>query len=352
MYSQETGICGEASMKQYSLILVGDETTPIRRFQISEVAIKRAACGALFVVVALAIGGWDYRRVRVDNRELADLRIQSVEQSQEMERVRTAISVANQEMQMVGELERKVRIIANLPGSAGVGGAEITELITDGSVDEKIDDDSLQLPAGVPTSTDSINQGASLDTPIPVRAGGGADDSGLTTQKARAMRQLGELAQGLSVGAEMRTNSLNELMIQLDEKRSRLISMPSIWPAKGWLTSRYGPRISPFTGRRQHHAGIDIGAAEGSDIVAPATGRVVFAGKKGPLGNTVVVEHGFGVRTMFGHTKEIFVESGQEVERGELLASVGSTGRSTGPHLHYVVEVKGKSRNPLDYIFD
>ena len=141
-------------------------------------------------------------------------------------------------------------------------------------------------------------------------------------------------------------------MIQLEDKHSRLTSMPSIWPTRGWLTSRFGPRISPFTGRRQHHAGIDIASATGADIVAPAAGRVVFVGRKGPLGNTVVVEHGFGVRTLFGHAEKIHVKIGQELKRGELLASVGSTGRSTGPHVHYVVEVNGKARNPLDYIFD
>jgi murein DD-endopeptidase MepM/ murein hydrolase activator NlpD len=339
-------------MKQYTLILVGDETTPIRRTQISEVAIKRMAGALVVAIVVLAIGGWDYLRARADNAELADLRVQSKEQTAEMERVRNALDEMNQEMQLVSELERKVRIIANLPGSAGVGGEDVTELVPDGSVDSETADDSLRLPAGVPVSTDSLNREASNNQPIPVRAGGGNEEDGLTTQKARAMRQLEELAQGLTVGAEMRTNSLNELVIQLDEKRSKLMSMPSIWPARGWLTSRYGPRISPFTGRRQLHAGIDIGAAEGSDVVAPATGRVVFVGKKGPLGNSVVVDHGFGVRTMYGHTKEIFVKIGQEIERGELLAAVGSTGRSTGPHLHYVVEVKGKSRNPLDYIFD
>ena len=128
--------------------------------------------------------------------------------------------------------------------------------------------------------------------------------------------------------------------------------MPSIWPAKGWLTSRFGPRVSPFTGKRQLHAGIDIAAASGTSIYAPARGRVTFVGRKGPLGKTVVLDHGFGVKTVYGHTKEIHVSSGETVERGQEIAAIGSTGRSTGPHLHYVVEVNGKARDPLDYIFD
>ena len=142
------------------------------------------------------------------------------------------------------------------------------------------------------------------------------------------------------------------LLDELEDKRQRLVSMPSIWPAKGWLTSRFGPRVSPFTGRKQLHAGIDIAAASGTSIYAPARGRVSFVGRKGPLGKTLVLDHGFGVKTVYGHTQAIHVSTGETVERGQEIAAIGSTGRSTGPHLHYVVEVNGKARDPLDYIFD
>ncbi|MHA7840158.1 MAG: M23 family metallopeptidase, partial [bacterium] len=142
------------------------------------------------------------------------------------------------------------------------------------------------------------------------------------------------------------------LLGQLEDKREKLVSMPSIWPSRGWLTSRFGPRVSPFTGRRQQHNGIDIAAASGTPIVAPARGRVSFVGRKGPLGNALVLDHGFGVKTVYGHTREIHVRSGETVERGQRIAAIGTSGRSTGPHLHYVVEVNGKARDPLDYIFD
>jgi murein DD-endopeptidase MepM/ murein hydrolase activator NlpD len=118
------------------------------------------------------------------------------------------------------------------------------------------------------------------------------------------------------------------------------------------MTSRFGNRISPFTGARQFHSGIDIAGRRGTDVVAPARGRVVAAGNRGPLGRSVTLDHGYGVRTVYGHNDELHVKRGQEVERGQVIASLGSTGRSTGPHLHYTVEVKGKAVNPLDYIFD
>ena len=96
----------------------------------------------------------------------------------------------------------------------------------------------------------------------------------------------------------------------------------------------------------------DIAGAPGTEIVAPARGTVAFAGKRGPLGNSVTIDHGYGVRTTYGHTKDLHVKRGQRVERGDVIATLGNSGRSTGPHLHYVVEVGGKAKNPLDYIFD
>jgi murein DD-endopeptidase MepM/ murein hydrolase activator NlpD len=87
-------------------------------------------------------------------------------------------------------------------------------------------------------------------------------------------------------------------------------------------------------------------------VIAPARGRVVFAGPDGALGNCVIIDHGYGVRTKYGHNKSFYVKPGQAVQRGERIAALGNSGRSTGPHLHYMVEVNGKTRNPLDYIFD
>ena len=80
--------------------------------------------------------------------------------------------------------------------------------------------------------------------------------------------------------------------------------------------------------------------------------RFAFAGARGPLGRSLIVDHGFGVRTLYGHSDELFVKRGDTVERGQKIATMGSSGRSTGPHLHYVVEVNGKAKNPLDFIFD
>lgn len=323
-------------MDVYTLIFVRDQHARPVQLAIPKLRIKQAAAG---VAVAALIGAglaWDYWRLRADNAELADLRVEALEQREQIAVFRTRLESVDEQIDKVVELERKVRIIANLPGTAGVGGEDVAELAPEGA--------EIGTPVGVPIEAPEGMNGQGGGQPLPEI---GSEISGVEVLGVLAPRAV-ELAEHAGTRAE----SLVGLLDQLADKRQRLVSMPSVWPAKGWLTSRYGYRVSPFTGRKQLHAGIDIAAASGTSIYAPARGRVSFVGRKGPLGKTVVLDHGFGVKTVYGHTKEIHVSTGETVERGQEIAAIGSTGRSTGPHLHYVVEVNGKTRDPLDYIFD
>ena len=128
---------------------------------------------------------------------------------------------------------------------------------------------------------------------------------------------------------------------------------PSIWPVKGPVSSRFGPRISPFTGKRAFHAGLDISGPRGKTVRAPAKGKVVEAAYDTKIGNFIRINHRYGVETIYGHLSKILVRSGQQVKRGDVLGLIGSTGRySTGPHLHYQIAVHDKVVDPLQYILD
>lgn len=338
-------------MDRYTLIVVSDDRSPVRRFQVPKVYVKRAAMIAAGIALLGLVATWDYWRKWADNAELDGLRIEAAEQREQIGRFERTLASVESELAKVRDLERKVRIIANLPGAAAVGGAEVTELVPAGP--EGMAPEAAGMPAGVPIDPASIEVGGEgLDVPLSAISPEDARVRGLTTEGARLVDGLGKVAERLTGRANTRTESLELLLDQLDDKRVKLASMPSIWPARGWLTSRFGARVSPFTGRSQLHAGLDIASRQGTPIIAPAEGRVSYVGRKGPLGNTVILDHGFGVKTIYGHTHEIHVKAGEKVERGQLIAAIGSTGRSTGPHLHYVVEVSGKPRNPLDYIFD
>jgi murein DD-endopeptidase MepM/ murein hydrolase activator NlpD len=339
-------------MDAYTVMVMENPLAPVRRYQIPKVLVRRVYWIVAAVVLVFSGAAWDYWSVRQDNAELDSLRVVAAEQQQQILLFDQTLGTVEAELARVRELERKVRIIANLPGLAAVGGAEVTDL-------EPPDETTALegvLPEGVTEQTSSAEDG---DGRSQGRGGPEEDDelvivpqAGLTTPEARRIFTLELAARELEAGAEVRGDSLLDLAKNLESKADKLSSMPSVWPTRGWLTSRFGYRTSPFTGRRQHHGGIDIATKQETPIIAPATGRVSFVGAKGPLGNAVVLDHGYGVRTFYGHTHEIHVKTGDKVERGQRIASVGSTGRSTGPHLHYSVEVGGKSVNPMNYIFD
>jgi murein DD-endopeptidase MepM/ murein hydrolase activator NlpD len=146
--------------------------------------------------------------------------------------------------------------------------------------------------------------------------------------------------------------SLSELHRYFEDQKSLLASTPSVWPARGWVTSDFGTRLDPYTATRVMHKGLDIANSAGTPIVAPADGTVVFAGTEGGYGRVLVLDHGFGVKTRYGHLSELKVKLGEKVKRGQGIATMGNTGRSTGPHLHYEVRVNGIPENPRKFILE
>lgn len=330
-------------MERYSLILITDETAPIRRFDLRRDLFRRAVAGAAVAACLLAVGFVDYVRVRGQHGEIPGLRAENAEQRQQIERFGASLTAVEADLARLRELERKVRIIANLPGSAGTGGETVTAVGASQGGDLDDAAASSVVNPNVPETPDSE----------------AAPDAAEVTQPDATVAPVGqrvdalhEDAARLASLAALREESLADLVAGLESKRQRLDSTPAIWPAKGWLTSRFGNRVSPFTGSHQFHGGIDIAGARGTDIIAPARGRVSFVGNRGPLGKSLSIDHGHGVRTIYGHNDAVHVKRGAEVERGQVIASLGSSGRSTGPHVHYVVEVNGKAVNPLNYIFD
>jgi murein DD-endopeptidase MepM/ murein hydrolase activator NlpD len=148
---------------------------------------------------------------------------------------------------------------------------------------------------------------------------------------------------------------LQQIVGALQGRQEKLDHTPSVSPVapqESWLSSPYGVRVSPFTGKEQFHPGIDIAGAEKTPIVAPANGTIAFVGKDGPLGMTVRIKHGSVYESTYGHLDKASVKKGQRVDRGDVIGYMGSSGRSTGPHLHYELAKNGKTINPLEYMMD
>jgi len=148
---------------------------------------------------------------------------------------------------------------------------------------------------------------------------------------------------------KLEINSLDEALL---DKESFLRSTPTLMPTQGWITSYYGPRVNPVTGKLKMHEGLDVGAEVGSQIIAPADALVTFSGHKAGFGNFLELDHGYGIETVYAHADRLLVRKGERIKRGELIAKVGNTGYSTGPHLHYEVRVNGTPVDPMYYVLE
>jgi murein DD-endopeptidase MepM/ murein hydrolase activator NlpD len=179
-----------------------------------------------------------------------------------------------------------------------------------------------------------------------------ATDVDLTKRQTGLLREMHEQVDNLNMATSNQKTGFSSLLEALEGQRNLLACTPAIRPVKGWMTSRFGYRNSPFTGHRELHKGLDIANREGTQVIAPADGVVKYVGRKGLLGKTMDIDHGHGMVTRYGHLKEILKKRGESVARGDIIAEMGNTGRSTGPHLHYEVHLNGVPVNPVKYILN
>jgi len=155
-----------------------------------------------------------------------------------------------------------------------------------------------------------------------------------------------ELLQNTTVGVETRLSRLHSVLIA---RAAIVAATPSLLPIHGWISSPFGYRRHPYDGGYRLHAGVDIAADPGTPVRAPANGTVIFAGYREGYGKVVVIDHGYGIRTLFAHTARLYTSLGVRVRRGSVIAEVGSTGMATGPHLHYEVRKNGVPVNPITF---
>ncbi len=192
----------------------------------------------------------------------------------------------------------------------------------------------LALAAGLPDLLPRPEVGIGGPEPF-------VEGSGTAGQIAALEGVLSEMGEGMEL-----------LERQLDDQTSLISATPAVSPVRGLLTSGFGYRRDPFVGRRAFHRGVDIVAPIGKEVLATGDGVVTTAGRVPALGNAIFISHGFGFATRYGHLSKVYARPGQKVRRGDVIGLVGSTGRSTGAHVHYEVRVEGRAVNPLGYILD
>lgn len=301
--------------KTFTLIVVPEHNQQVRRFTVQVRTLLRAGIAlgaALLVLVALAFHYFSVVGQASVNQALRDenleLRVHLQSLKQRMENIGSALD-------RVEQLDQKLRAVTLL--------SDPERNLAVGPLEEP--------------STAAINSSDKVF-------------AGLATPEKPAA--LTAKLDKLSAEAARQEQSLQELQAYFQDQKSLLASTPSVWPVRGLVTSDFGVRMDPYTADRVLHAGLDIAGPVGKDVVAPSDGVVVFAGNEGGYGNVLVVDHGYGIKTRFGHLASIKVKPGERVQRGQIVAALGNTGRSTGPHLHYEVRVNGVPQNPRKFILE
>ncbi len=302
--------------KKFTILLLPGGSDKVRKITVPGKIIF--ACTALIFFAALVMG-WvinDYRKVKTQMPELQYLKKENKTQKTHLISLTKKIEQVNQKMAKLQEFDYKLKVMANIAQPSGdqdqflgVGGSDLTGFNSD-----------YQLEA------EAANK--------------------LLIQKM--YKSLENLETEIAVSSISQV----ELSNFLKEQKSLLASTPSIKPTEGWLSSGFGYRISPFTNQREFHKGLDIATRIGTPVIAPADGLVVFIGREGHLGKTIAINHGYNIVTRYGHLSSFKVKKGEHVKRTQVIGEVGDSGRCTGPHLHYEVQLNSIPVNPLQYILN
>jgi septal ring factor EnvC (AmiA/AmiB activator) len=181
-----------------------------------------------------------------------------------------------------------------------------------------------------------------------VGVGGGTTTSDGMPRGTSPLEELNRLGESV----KEQTDSLRALEKLMSKAGRVLGALPTRWPVRGAVNSEFGNRPSPWTGDREFHSGLDIRAGYNTPVYAPAAATVVHAGPAQDYGTAIVLDHGQDIRSLYGHLQKLNVQTGQRVERGAVIGYTGNTGRSSGPHLHYEILVKGQAVNPRVYLWD
>jgi murein DD-endopeptidase MepM/ murein hydrolase activator NlpD len=306
--------------KKFIFFLLNSSGTPIKTANISK--------GFIFLGLFIMIGifsclGWllaDYcklRQIRPEKTQMSELISDKThlitQQRKQIQALAGKLNDLKTNILVLNEFEKKIRVIVNLEikeerdGLFGVGGPVLENI-------------NASLP--------------------------------LSESHTQLLRNMHSQVETVSSALDVQKDNFLSLLKKLEVKRNILAATPSIRPVEGWVTSRFGYRKSPFTNRKEFHKGLDIATRNGTPIIAPADGMVTYTGGKGLMGNMMTINHGYGMLTRYGHLHKFLKKKGEKVQRGETIALVGNTGKSTGPHLHYEVHLNGVPVNPEKYILN
>ena len=307
-------------MKKISFFILSNTGSRASQISIPSTLIHLSVAMLFIALAGLGYLIYDYYQLstvglvnQAYENQISDQKHIIASQHAQIQTFTSEINKLKSKLVTLNNFEKKIRVIANL--------------------DQKNDQESL------------FGVGGSIPEDL-------ATNVDLTKRQTGLLREMHEQVDNLYLATSNQKSGFSSLLEALEGQRNLLACTPAIRPVKGWMTSRFGYRKSPFTGRKELHKGLDIANREGTKIIAPADGVIKAAGRKGLLGKAMDIDHGHGMVTRYGHLKEILKKRGESVKRGDIIAEMGDTGRSTGPHLHYEVHLNGVPVNPIKYILN
>ncbi|MBU2521895.1 MAG: M23 family metallopeptidase [Proteobacteria bacterium] len=306
--------------KKITFFILGNTGSLIKRTTVSRGFISFISIFIAICLISVSFIIYDYRCLKKDilitNELEGDVANQHEEITSQRKQIKAFAAEINSLKSKLVDLrnfEEKIRDIANIEENAN-------------------QDNFLGIGGSIPED---------LDTQTPI-----------TEKHNSLIREMHEQTQQFDLAAINQKKSFESLFNNLEDQRNLLASRPAIRPTDGLISSKFGYRISPFTGLREFHKGLDIATRKGTPIVATADGVITFAGVKSFMGKMIVINHGHGMVTRYAHIDKFLKKRGDAVKRGDTIALVGNTGRTTGSHVHYEVHLNGLPVNPAKYILN
>lgn len=303
--------------QNYSVIIVSDAKSTNKEFSVSAKFVMNAILAFSLLVVFFGFIIFQYLTMTLDKQKMKRLELDTKDKQQKINALSSTIDILNQRLQNMETYKERIMVATGLTSPMAL----------------------KEVGSGGP---DFGNPGgADFQAPAATLPGAG-----------QAPQNLLSKTKAISENAKLIEESLKSVESMVYQQKLQLAATPAIWPTRGYISGAFGNRVHPFTGRYEHHAALDIATQLGNKIIAPADGVVLIAESKEYYGKMIIIDHGFGYTTRYGHLSGFNVREGQRVRRYDVIGYVGTSGRSNGPHLHYEVRYFDKPMNPGNFILD
>ncbi len=334
--------------KTFTFLIASNRRGDTRSLTFSAAWLKAGIAMSVLAAVLLAAAVVDYMGLLLEQGENKRLRAENEQLTRQFQVVESQLSSLESSLERIKTLTTKIKLITNIEDEDRVMKLSVGATPRIEKNAAEFENEELGGDYREPASTEFLKRDSMFLEKPPLDEARGE----LMATRDHDYADLSIRIDRVVKNSALREQGVIRLQELLQERQAILNATPNIKPTRGWFTSRFGYRVDPFTGKPNMHFGQDIATAPGTQVIAPADGVVSYVGYESGYGKILAIDHGFGVRTRYAHNSQIYVELGQKIKRRDVISAVGTTGRSSGPHLHYEVRINDMPVDPMNYILD